>query len=84
MVQGRVKRAHRTGNVFEIGPKVEAGAGDETRTRDINLGKEAMAGRIQRAVAVSLVRFLQLFSNPFAIGFLWSAILFSTATLASS
>ncbi|TMD07307.1 MAG: hypothetical protein E6J01_06175 [Chloroflexi bacterium] len=38
MVQGRVKRAQRTDNVFAFDPKVEAGAGDETRTRDFNLG----------------------------------------------
>jgi hypothetical protein len=60
------------------------GAGDETRTRDFNLGKEALAGRIQTAVLVSPVRFLPVFSDPFALGFLWSAILFSTAALASS
>jgi hypothetical protein len=59
---------------------VRTGAGDETRTRDFNLGKEAVAGRIQRTVLVSPVRFLPLFSHPFAFGFLWSAILFSGAT----
>jgi hypothetical protein len=46
------------------------GAGDETRTRDFNLGKEAVAGPIQSAVLVSPVRFLPVFSNRFALGFL--------------
>src|SRR5216684_2622691 len=59
---------------------IQSGAGDETRTRDFNLGKEAVAGRIQTAVQVNPVRFLPVFLNPFALGFLWSAILFSTAS----
>jgi hypothetical protein len=75
---------HRCDVVFEIGPKVKAGAGDETRTRDFNLGKEAVAGRIQTALLVSPVRFLLVFSTPFALGFVWSATLFSRAGLASS
>jgi hypothetical protein len=65
-------------------PKVKAGAGDETRTRDFNLGKEAVAGCIQTTVLVSPVRFLPVFSNPFVLAFLWSATLFSTASSASS
>jgi hypothetical protein len=67
-----------------LDPEEEHGAGDETRTRDFNLGKEAVAGRIQTALLVSPVRFLLVFSTPFALGFVWSATLFSTAGLASS
>jgi hypothetical protein len=44
----RFNRAYRAINVFKIGPKLEDGAGDETRTRDFNLGKEATASRIPR------------------------------------
>jgi len=60
-------------HAFDIGQTRSGGAGDETRTRDFNLGKKTRRSIFETCLQTGYVRLISVFSSELAVRLVWTA-----------